>query len=135
MYQKIIIVGNLGRDPEMRYTPQGTPVTNLSVATNRKWTSADGTPGEETIWFRVSVWGKQAETCNQYLSKGRQVLVEGRLRPDPATGGPRIWTRQDGTSGASFEITALNVRFLGGRAEVAAAGPDEEVIEEGEIPF
>jgi single-strand DNA-binding protein len=135
MYQKIIIVGNLGRDPEMRYTPQGTPVTNLSVATNRKWTNADGTPGEETIWFRVSVWGKQAETCNQYLSKGRQVLVEGRLRPDPATGGPRIWTRQDGTSGASFEITALNVRFLGGRAEVAAAGPDEEVIEEGEIPF
>ena len=135
MYQKIIIVGNLGRDPEMRYTPQGTPVTNLSVATNRKWTSADGTPGEETIWFRVSVWGKQAETCNQYLSKGRQVLVEGRLRPDPATGGPRVWTRQDGTPGASFEITALNVRFLGGRAEGVAAGPEEEVIEEGEIPF
>ena len=90
MYQKIVIVGNLGRDPEMRYTPSGQPVTNLSVATNRKWTSADGTPGEETIWFRVSVWGKQAETCNQYLSKGRQVLVEGRLRPDPATGGPRV---------------------------------------------
>lgn len=136
MYQKIIIVGNLGRDPEMRYTPQGTPVTNLSVATNRKWTGADGTPGEETIWFRVSVWGKQAETCNQYLSKGRQVLVEGRLRPDPATGGPRIWTRQDGTPGASFEINALSVRFLGGRAADAAAGPEEEpVIEEGEIPF
>ncbi len=136
MYQKIIIVGNLGRDPEMRYTPQGTPVTNLSVATNRKWTGADGTPGEETIWFRVSVWGKQAETCNQYLSKGRQVLVEGRLRPDPATGGPRIWTRQDGTAGASFEITALTVKFLGGRPGDAAAGPGEEpAIEEGEIPF
>jgi single-strand DNA-binding protein len=135
MYQKIIIVGNLGRDPEMRYTPQGTPVTNLSVATNRRWTNADGTPGEETIWFRVSVWGKQAEACNQYLSKGRQVLVEGRLRPDPNTGGPRIWTRQDGTPGASFEITALNVRFLGGRAEGVAMGPEEEVTEEGEIPF
>ena len=136
MYQKIVIVGNLGRDPEMRYTPSGQPVTNLSVATNRKWTSADGTPGEETIWFRVSVWGKQAETCNQYLSKGRQVLVEGRLRPDPATGGPRIWTRQDGTPGASFEITALNVRFLGGRAEGAAVGPEEEaIIEEEGIPF
>ena len=135
MYQKIIIVGNLGRDPEMRYTPSGQPVTNLSVATNRKWTSADGTPGEETIWFRVTAWGKLGETCNQYLSKGRQVLVEGRLRPDPNTGGPRIWTRQDGTSGASFEITAFTVKFLGGRAEGAAVSSEEEAIEEGEIPF
>jgi single-strand DNA-binding protein len=135
MYQKIIIVGNLGRDPEMRYTPQGTPVTNFSVATNRRWTNPDGSPGEETIWFRISAWGKLGETCNQYLSKGRQVLVEGRLRPDPATGGPRIWTRQDGTAGASFEITALNVRFLGGRAESVAVGLEEEAIEEGEMPF
>ena len=135
MYQKIIIAGNLGRDPEMRYTPQGTPVTNFSVATNRKWTSADGTPGEETIWFRVTAWGKLGETCNQYLSKGRQVLVEGRLRPDPETGGPRVWTRQDGTAGASFEVTALNVRFLGRRDEGAAAGPEEEAIEEEGIPF
>ena len=135
MYQKIIIAGNLGRDPEMRYTPQGTPVTNFSVATNRKWTSADGTPGEETIWFRVTAWGKLGETCNQYLSKGRQVLVEGRLRPDPETGGPRVWTRQDGTAGASFEVTALNVRFLGGRGEGAPVGPEEAVIEEEEIPF
>ena len=140
MYQKIIIVGNLGRDPEMRYTPQGTPVTNLSVATNRKWTNADGTPGEETIWFRVSAWGKLGETCNQYLSKGRQVLVEGSLQPDPATGGPRIWTRQDGTAGASFEVRAFTVRFLGGRAEGVEVGvevgpEEEEAIEEGEIPF
>ncbi len=134
MYQKIVIVGNLGRDPEMRYTPSGQPVTNFSMATNRKWTNTDGTPGEETIWFRVTAWGKLGETCNQYLSKGRQVLVEGRLRPDPATGGPRVWTRQDGTAGASFEITANTVRFLGGRAE-AAAGPEEEIMEEGEIPF
>ena len=135
MYQKIIIVGNLGRDPEMRYTPQGTPVTNFSVATNRKWTNADGTPGEETIWFRVSAWGRTAETCNQYLSKGRQVLVEGQLKPDPATGGPRVWTRQDGTAGASYEVRAFTVKFLGGRAEGAAAAPEEEAIEEGEIPF
>lgn len=136
MYHKIIIVGNLGRDPEMRYTPQGTPVTTLSVATNRKWTNADGTPGEETIWFRVSAWGKQAETCNQYLSKGRQVLVEGQLRPDPATGGPRIWTRQDGTAGASFEVRAFTVKFLGGRGEaVVETGPEGEVIEEEEMPF
>ena len=135
MYHRIIIVGNLGRDPEMRYTPQGTPVTNLSVATNRRWTNADGTPGEETIWFRVSVWGKQAETCNQYLSQGRQVLIEGRLRPDPDTGGPRIWTRQDGTAGASYEVNAFTVRFLGGRGEELAVGAEEEIIEEEEMPF
>ena len=85
MYQKVIIMGNLGRDPEMRYTPQGTPVTNFSVATSYKWTGADGTPNEETTWFRVSAWGRMAEVCNEYLSKGRQVFVEGRLRPDPET--------------------------------------------------
>ncbi|MFQ5814644.1 MAG: single-stranded DNA-binding protein [Anaerolineae bacterium] len=135
MYQKIIIMGNLGRDPEMRYTPSGKPVTNFSVATNRRWTNADGTPGEETIWFRVTAWGKLGETCNQYLSKGRQVFVEGRLRPDPETGGPRIWTGQDGVARASFEITAFTVRFLGRRDEGVAVGPEEEAIEEGEIPF
>lgn len=135
MYQKVVIVGNLGRDPEMRYTPQGTPVTNFSVATNRRWTNADGSPGEETVWFRVTAWRRLAETCNQYLNKGRQVLVEGRLRPDPETGGPRIWTGQDGVARASFEITALNVKFLGRRDEGVAMGPEEEAIEEEEIPF
>jgi single-strand DNA-binding protein len=135
MYQKVVIVGNLGRDPEMRYTPQGTPVTNFSVATNRRWTNADGTPGEETVWFRVTAWRRLAETCNQYLTKGRQVLVEGRLRPDPETGGPRIWTGQDGVARASFEITALNVRFLGRPGEGVAVGLEEEAIEEEEIPF
>jgi single-strand DNA-binding protein len=135
MYQKVIIVGNLGRDPEMRYTPSGQPVTNFSVATNRRWTNTDGTPGEETVWFRVTAWGKLGETCNQYLSKGRQVFVEGRLRPDPETGGPRIWTRQDGTAGASFEITAFTVRFLGRRDEGVAVGPEEGVLEEEGIPF
>ena len=135
MYQKIIIIGNLGRDPEMRYTAQGTPVTNFSVATSRKWTSADGTPGEETVWFRVTAWKRLAETCNQYLTKGQRVFVEGQLTPDPATGGPRVWTRQDGSAGASFEIRAFTVKFLGGRAEGAAVGPEEQVIEEGEMPF
>ena len=75
MYQKLIIVGNLGRDPEMRYTPDGTPVTNFSVATNRRWTDASGQQQERTVWFRVSAWRRLAETCNQYLSKGRQVMV------------------------------------------------------------
>jgi single-strand DNA-binding protein len=143
MYQKVIIVGNLGRDPEMRYTPQGKPVTNFSVATNRRWTNADGTPGEETIWFRVSTWGRTAEVCNQYLSKGQQVLIEGRLRPDPETGGPRVWTGNDGIARASFEITAFTVKFLGRRGEAVAVEPGvtpEEPppgFEEGEeeLPF
>lgn len=101
MYQKIIIVGNLGGDPVMRYTPSGQAVTNFSVATNRQYTASNGEQVKETTWFRVSVWGKQAEVANQYLRKGRKVLVEGRLIPDPQTGGPRIWTGQDGQPRAS----------------------------------
>jgi len=112
MYQKMIIAGNLGKDPEMRYAPNGDAVTSLNVATNRKYTDKSGQAVKETTWFRVSVWGKQAETCNQYLKKGSAVLIEGRLNADKATGGPRTFTRQDGTIGASFEITAESVRFL-----------------------
>jgi single-strand DNA-binding protein len=81
MFHKVILVGNLGRDPEMRYTPGGQAVCTLSVATNRTWTR-DGEQQKETTWFRVTVWGKQAESVNQFLKKGRQVLVEGRLNPD-----------------------------------------------------
>ena len=144
MYQKIVIVGNLGKDPEMRYSPSGDAVTNLNVATGRKYTDKGGQQVEETVWFRVSVWGKQAEACNQYLKKGRTVLVEGRLNADKATGGPRIFTRQDGTSGASFEVTADTVRFLGGgqrEGEGASAGSGAQTIhdapptDEENIPF
>ncbi|MCK4449734.1 MAG: single-stranded DNA-binding protein [Anaerolineae bacterium] len=139
MYQKIIIVGHLGRDPEMRYTQDGTPVTNFSVATNRKWTNADGTQIDETVWFRVSAWRRLAETCNEYLQKGRLVLVEGRLQPDER-GNPRTFTRNDGTPGASFEVTAFTVKFLGGRGEMppaeAPGAPEEPPAEAGEeIPF
>ena len=102
MYHTIIVVGNLGRDPEMRYTPGGQAVTNFSVATNRQFTASDGTQMKETIWFRISAWGRTAETCNTYLRKGSKVLVEGRLVADQETGGPRIWNRQDGTPSASF---------------------------------
>jgi len=141
MYQKITIVGNLGRDPEMRYTPNQQAVTNINVATNRRWTANDGQRAEETTWFRVSVWGNQAEAVNQYLRQGSKVLVEGRLRPDPQTGGPRIWTRQDGTTGANFEITANRVVFLSSKAEDVAfqsspsdmGGPEQ--VQEDEIPF
>ncbi|MBN1994333.1 MAG: single-stranded DNA-binding protein [Anaerolineae bacterium] len=143
MYQKLTIVGNLGGDPELRYTPSGQAVCNYSVATNRKWTGGDGQQQEETIWFRVSSWGKRAEVDNQYLQKGSRVLVEGRLRPDPATGGPRIWTDQNGSPRASYEMTAFDVKFLSGRGDVAGGsfddapgmaegGPD---IAEEEIPF
>lgn len=86
MYQKTTIIGNLGRDPEMRYTPSGTPVTNLSVATNRTYKDTNGQPVKETTWFKVAGFGKQAENCAQYLQKGRMVLCEGRLIPDKQTG-------------------------------------------------
>jgi single-strand DNA-binding protein len=140
MYHTIIIVGNLGRDPEMRYTPSGQAVTNFNVATNRQYTDSNGQQVKETIWFRVSTWGKQAETCNQYLKKGNKVLVEGRLVPDQATGGPRVWTRQDGTATASFEVSANTVRFLTSRGEAeggyqAGGEPSQVAEQDSEIPF
>lgn len=140
-FHTVILVGNVGRDPEMRYTPTGQPVTSFSVATNRQYVNNNGETIKETAWFRVSVWGKQAESCNQYLKKGAKVLVEGRLTPDPATGGPRVWTGQDGQPRASFEITAQVVRFLSSRAEMeggAGSVPLEEeagAVDEDNIPF
>ncbi len=139
-YHTIILVGNLGRDPEMRYTPSGQAVTNFSVAVNDNFTSSNGEKVERTIWVRVSTWGKQAEICNQYLKKGRKVLVEGRLVTDPNTGGPRIWERQDGTKTASFEVSAQTVRFLSQRGEDEGAGaaPGEaagQASDTEDIPF
>lgn len=140
MYHTIIIVGNVGRDPEMRYTPSGQAVTSFSVATNRQYTNNNGEMVKETIWFRVSAWGRQAETCNQYLKKGSKVLVEGRLTADQNTGGPRVWTGQDGQPRASFEVSASTVRFLSsrGESEAGAPGPLGEEIPPGDdenIPF
>lgn len=147
MYQKIVIVGRLGKDPEMRYMPDGTAVTNMNIATDRRYTDkATGQPVQETTWFRVSVWGRQAETANQYLSKGRMVLIEGHLRPDPQTGGPRVYTRQDGTAGSSFEIFAEGFRFLGGREDGGGSSSFDDSVpsgsggkpaaqEEDDIPF
>ncbi|MGW8143511.1 MAG: single-stranded DNA-binding protein [Anaerolineales bacterium] len=138
MYHNIILVGNLGRDPEMRYTPSGQAVTNFNVATNRQYTNSDGEKVKETTWFRVSTWGKTAEITNQYLRKGSKVLVEGRLNPDPETGGPRIWNRQDGSSAASYEITANRVLFLSSRAEDEAGYGTEDsqgISEPEDIPF
>jgi len=137
-FQTIIIVGRLGRDPEMRYTPTGQAVTSFSIATDRRWTDSSGVKQKETSWFRISVWGKMAESCNQYLKKGSQVIVEGRLNVDPKTGGPRIFTRQDGTTGTSFEVTANNVRFLSSKAETAGESTEatgDADVNEDEIPF
>lgn len=117
MYQSLTIVGNVGRDPEMRYTPSGAAVTSFSVATSRQYTNNAGETVKETVWFRVTTWGKQAEVCNQYVKKGNKVLVEGRLTADPATGGPRVWVGKEGSSRASFEVTANTVRFLSSRSE------------------
>ncbi|MBN2393337.1 MAG: single-stranded DNA-binding protein [Anaerolineae bacterium] len=139
-YQKLIIVGNLGRDPEMRYTPDGTPVTTLNIATSFRWNSPDGSKNEETTWFRVTAWRRDAEIAAQYLTKGRQVMIEGRLTPDKATGGPRIWTRQDGTAGASYEVRADRIVLLADRGGEMAGAPGaaeapEEYEAEGDIPF
>lgn len=136
MYQKITIAGNLGRDPEMRYMPDGTALTSFSVAVSDGYGDT-----KKTIWFRVSVWGKRAEVANQYLTKGAKVLVEGRLAADPNTGAPRLWTRQDGTVAASFEIRADNFTFLSSKADSGASiGEAEEAfgqttVEEDDIPF
>jgi single-strand DNA-binding protein len=132
-YHTIIIAGNLGNDPEMRYTPDGTAVCDFSVAVNESFTNREGERVDRRIWFRVTTWRKLAETCNAYLKKGRKVLVEGRLVADPNTGGPKIWERQDGSSGANFEITAQTVRFLSSRGESDEGYQVKE--NEEDIPF
>jgi len=142
MFHTLIIVGNVGRDPEMRYTPSGQAVTSFSVASSRNYNNSQGQQVKETIWFRVSAWGKQAETCSQYLHKGSKVLVEGRLTPDNASGGPRVWTRQDGTPSASYEVSASTVRFLSPKGESGDQEPTgDDMADSGgapgsdEIPF
>jgi len=115
MYQKIFLSGYLGRDPDVRYTPNGTAVSRFSVATSEKWTDQDGQLQDRTVWWQVSVWGKQGEAVSEYLKKGSQVFVEGRMDPDPESGGPRLWKGRDGQARANFEIVARTVRFIGRR--------------------
>ncbi len=135
MFQKLYIIGRLGKDPEMRFTPNGSPVTTFSVATDRQYTGPDGVLVKETAWFRVAAWGKLAESCNTYLAKGKLVLVEGRLNVDGATGGPRTWVAQDGTVRASFEMTAMTVRFLSPSEKTTAEASAEEPDQVEDIPF
>ena len=129
MYQQITLVGNLGGDPTMQLMQDGTPVTSFSVATNRRWRTQDGTTQEETIWFSVSVWERQAETCNQYLTKGQRVLVVGEMRE------PSTWTDRDGNARASLEVRARTVRFLSPRTEAQGLTSVPNQSEDVDVPF
>lgn len=124
---KVMIIGHLGRDPEMRYTPSGKPVTSFSVATSRSWTAADGERREETEWFNVVAWGGLAEICKQHLSKGSQVYVDGRLQT-------RRWEDQEGRKHFSTEVVANEMIMLGDRRE-AQASASEPPTAEDEFPF
>ena len=132
MYLKGIIVGYLGGNPEMRYTPSGTPVTNFSLAVNRRWNNADGEPQERTLWVRVAAWRKLAEVCNQYLSKGRLVLVEFDWMDASA------WANKEtGEPMGRIEVTARSIKFLGGNGgdQKAKATDSENFVGSEEIPF
>ncbi len=138
MFQQVIVVGNVGKDAEMRYTPSGQAVCSFSVATSRKFNNAAGAEVNETTWFRCTTWGKLAETCSNFVKKGMKVLVEGRLTPDAETGGPKVFTKQDGSHGASYELTCNTVRFLSPKADGTNGNGAPEAAPEAEgteIPF
>ena len=118
---KVMIIGNLGSEPEMRFTPNGSPVTSFRVATNRVYTTPDGERREETEWFSVVTWGKLAEQCNQFLTKGRLVYTEGRLRT-------HTWESQDGQKRSRTEVVANRVTFLD--RQTAAPLPEEKPQED-----
>jgi len=134
----MIIVGNLGRNPEMRYTSSGKPVTDFSVAVNRhaQRAAASGETVKETIWFKITTWGRQAEVCNEHLKKGASVLVEGRLDYDGVTGGPQTWEGPDGKIHTGFGIVASQVRFNSPTSGGPVNGsPADAGAPEDDIPF
>ena len=132
---KALIIGNLGRDPEMRYTQGGQAVTNFSVATSRRWTGPDGEQREDTEWHRIVAWGKLAEICNEYLSKGRSVYIEGRIQT-------RQYEDREGVTRYTTEIVALEMQMLGSRTQSdgggGGGGGDDlggEPIDVDDMPF
>lgn len=133
---KVMLIGNLGRDPEMRYTPSGRPVTSFSLATSRTWTTPEGERREETEWFNVVAWSNLAEICKQYLTKGQQVYVEGRLQT-------RRWEDPEGKKHSAIEVVANEMVMLGERpARAGGTGPaaaesgvHEPPVEDDEFPF
>ena len=133
---KVMVIGHLGRDPEMRYTPSGRPVTTFTVAVSRSWNTADGERRSETEWFNIVSWGNLAEICKQYLYKGQQVYIEGRLQT-------RRWEDKEGQKHTSVEVVANEMMMLGdrrdnsGQSQEEAQGdePSEPVTDEDEFPF
>ncbi len=135
---KVILIGRLGQDPDLRYTPSGTAVTTLSVATNEVWRDRDGNNQERTEWHRVVLWGKQAETAGEYLKKGSRIYIEGRLQT-------RNWEDKDGNRRYTTEVIASRMQFMDGRQESQAAAveipppPEEDVppeaVEGDDLPF
>jgi single-strand DNA-binding protein len=130
---KVMIIGHLGRDPEMRYTPSGRPVTTFSVAVSRSWNSSDGERRSETEWFKVVAWGNLAEICKKYLIKGQQVYIEGRLQT-------RRWEDKEGQNRTSVEVVANEMTMLGERRDRSQNNDDslEEMppdLDEDEFPF
>jgi single-strand DNA-binding protein len=136
---KVLIIGNLGKDPEVRFTPGGRAVARFPVATSEVWSDQEGQRQERTEWHNVVVWGKQAETCGQYLSKGRQVFLEGSIRS-------RQYDDKDGNKRYITEVIAQRVQFLGSRGDGAGAGrsggagassdaPPPPMAEDDDIPF
>ena len=134
-FHTILIVGHLGKEPEMRFSPSGQAVTNFNLAANRQYSDSSGQVVKETTWFRISAWGKTAENCSQFLHKGSLVLVEGRLVCDPETGGPRLYSRKDGTPSTAFEVNANTVRFLSSREEQQENEPATADTNSNDIPF
>lgn len=139
MYQQLILIGNLGTEPEMRYTASGIPVTNFNLAVSRRWTNTEGQAQEKTTWFRINLWRRQAEIASQYLAKGHRVMIVGEV--DNA----RPWTDRDGNLRASIEVTATELKLMENRpangngdhdAGPAEAAPvDEPAGEKAHIPF
>lgn len=127
-FSQVMLIGHLGSEPEMRFTPNGNPVTNFSVATSRRYTNSYGESVEDTQWWRVTAWGRLAEACNEYLAKGSLVFVLGE---------PKLhtWERQDGSAGASLEVTARQVKFLTRRVEAGVVEAVESEPELEDIPF
>lgn len=131
---KIILIGNVGTDPEMRFTPSGNPVTSFRLATNRVYTTADGERKQETEWFTIVTWRKQAESCNQFLTKGQRVYVEGSLRT-------RAWEGRDGQRRVTAEVIANRVLFLDKQAVAPLPGDElpsdvvSEDVEPEDLPF
>ncbi len=125
---KVMLIGRLGHDPEMRYTPSGRPLTKFQLAVNRSWKSADGEKKTETEWFNVVTWGKLAEICNQYLTKGQQVYIEGRLHT-------RQWQDEEGGNHSSVEVIAQEMLMLNSKSGEQDSEPAEGVFSEDEYPF